>query len=77
MSADSGRKGGEPDFIRGKSNSEMIEALRASLKNDFKVYKDEIAEDGSIRKTADQIKREVHQQAVHLLLEGDVINGIK
>lgn len=31
---------GDPDFSKGKSNSETLSAIRASLKNDFKKLKD-------------------------------------
>jgi hypothetical protein len=38
----------------------MLEALKAGLKNDFKIFKDEASENGIIMKTADVIKYELH-----------------
>ncbi|TNV86179.1 hypothetical protein FGO68_gene11142 [Halteria grandinella] len=70
-------KKGEPDFTKGKSNSEMLNAIRASLKNDFKVFKDQISDSGFVSRTAEMIKFEIHQQAVRLLLDGDISTGLK
>lgn len=75
-SPDSPKKG-EPDFTKGKSNSEMLNAIRSSLKNDFKVFRDEVSDTGLVTKTAEMIKHELHQQAIKLLLDGDISTGLK
>lgn len=55
----------------------MLAALKDNLKNDFKIFKDEVSENGVVKWTADIIKHELKQQAIRLLLEGDVQSGLK